>query len=145
LGIALAAALFATPAATIEFIGKVVGDGRRYPAVTAAGARRSIEAHRESSLYDWLPRRIRGILVFAGRGQEDESGCPDRKWKKGQSGNPKGPDKWDKPIREALLEHAPQAVARLVELMRSEDQHIALAAVREILALQDNLWVVASL
>jgi len=62
-----------------------------------------------------------------------ESGCPDRKWKKGQSGNPKGPDKWDKPIREALLEHAPQAVARLVELMRSEDQHIALAAVREIL------------
>jgi len=65
--------------------------------------------------------------------EKGESGCPDRKWKKGQSGNPKGPDKWDKPIREALLEHAPQAVARLLELMRSEDQQIALAAVREIL------------
>jgi flagellar biosynthesis/type III secretory pathway protein FliH len=65
--------------------------------------------------------------------EKGESGCPDRKWKKGQSGNPKGPDKWDRPIREALLEHAPQAVARLVELMRSDDQQIALAAVREIL------------
>lgn len=64
--------------------------------------------------------------------EKGESGCPDRKWKKGQSGNPKGPDKWDKPIREALLAHAPEAVARLVELMHSEDLQIALAAVREI-------------
>jgi hypothetical protein len=62
-----------------------------------------------------------------------ESGCPERTWKKGQSGNPKGREKLDTPIREALLEHTPQAVTRLVELMHSDDQQVALAAVREIL------------
>ena len=65
--------------------------------------------------------------------QKGESGNPDKVWKKGQSGNPGGAPSRSAPIAQILSEHAPEAVEKLLELMRSEDQQIALAAVREIL------------
>jgi len=65
--------------------------------------------------------------------QKSRSGNPDKVWKKGQSGNPGGASSRSAPIAQILSEHAPEAVEKLLELMRSEDQQIALAAVREIL------------
>jgi hypothetical protein len=52
---------------------------------------------------------------------------------KGVSGNPSGRPKVAAEVRELAREHGPAAIARLVELMRSKDEMVAIAACRAIL------------
>ena len=56
--------------------------------------------------------------------------CP---WPKGVSGNPRGRPKVVAEVRELARLHGPEAFARIVELMRSVDQRVALAASIEVL------------
>lgn len=59
----------------------------------------------------------------------------DKPWqfKKGQSGNPSGRPKIDPEVKEILKAASPDAARRLVELMNSEIDKIALKACCEIL------------
>lgn len=54
-------------------------------------------------------------------------------FKKGQSGNPRGRPKVDFEVREAARLYGQEAIEKLVELMRGEDQRVAQAAARDLL------------
>lgn len=54
-------------------------------------------------------------------------------FKKGQSGNPKGRPKVDFEVREAARLYGQEAIEKLVDLMRGEDQRIAQAAAQALL------------
>lgn len=54
-------------------------------------------------------------------------------WAKGQSGNPGGRSKTTGQIRELAKAHAPEALTRVVELMKSADERVAFVAAQEIL------------
>lgn len=56
-----------------------------------------------------------------------------RPWKPGQSGNPGGRPKIPDEVKEALKAATPRAVARLVELMESADERVAIQACNSIL------------
>lgn len=55
------------------------------------------------------------------------------KWAKGQSGNPGGRPAVVAEVKRLARMHTGEAIDRLVELMRSDDDRVAFAAVREIL------------
>lgn len=55
------------------------------------------------------------------------------KWVKGQSGNPGGRPAVVAEVRRLARMHTGEAIDRLVELMRSSDERIAFAAIRELL------------
>jgi hypothetical protein len=59
----------------------------------------------------------------------DEQG----RWLPGRSANPTGRTKVAAEVRELAREHGPAAIVRLVELMRSKDEMVAIAACRAIL------------
>ena len=56
-----------------------------------------------------------------------------RPFQKGQSGNPGGRPKVAPEVRELAKEHGPQAFARVIKLMDSKDESLALAACKEVL------------
>ena len=56
-----------------------------------------------------------------------------RPWKPGQSGNPSGRPKKDRHVADTANQHADKALRKLIQLMDSEDDRVALAAVREVL------------
>ncbi len=58
-------------------------------------------------------------------------------WKPGQSGNPKGRPRSPYDLPAMCREHTPEAVAKLVEIMRSDDHGKALNAVQQLL---DRGW-----
>lgn len=62
------------------------------------------------------------------------SGSPEHQFQPGKSGNPLGKSQWSKPIRELLWDHVPSAIARLLELMGSKDERVAMDAVKEVLS-----------
>jgi hypothetical protein len=53
-------------------------------------------------------------------------------WKKGQTGNPTGTNHIST-LRGLAAKHSPRALARIVELMESDDERVAMAASKEIL------------
>lgn len=55
-----------------------------------------------------------------------------RMWKPGQSGNPKGRAKRQDAVKDLLDQHGPDAIQKLVALMSSDDERIALMAAKEI-------------
>jgi hypothetical protein len=71
-----------------------------------------------------------GDLVPAGRSGK-------QLWKPGQSGNPKGRPRSPYDLPAMCREHTPEAVAKLVEIMRSDDHGKALNAVQQLL---DRGW-----
>ncbi|MGE0052937.1 MAG: DUF5681 domain-containing protein [Hyphomicrobium sp.] len=58
-------------------------------------------------------------------------------WKPGQSGNPTGKSKRLEEIRSLAKENSRRALERLVDLIDSDDERIALMAAREVL---DRAW-----
>ena len=58
-------------------------------------------------------------------------------WKPGQSGNPKGRPRSPYDLPAMCREHTPEAVAKLVEIMRSDDHGKALNAIQQLL---DRGW-----
>lgn len=54
-------------------------------------------------------------------------------WKKGQSGNPGGKPKEFAIVRKQLRDAVPGALQRLVDLVGSDDERVALLACKEIL------------
>jgi hypothetical protein len=58
-------------------------------------------------------------------------------WKKGQSGNPAGVDAKQARMRRMLEDLTPRAINRLAVLLDSENEAVALAAVKEVL---DRVW-----
>lgn len=55
------------------------------------------------------------------------------RWVKGQSGNPGGRPAVVAEVRRLARMHTGEAIDRLVELMRSTDERVAFAAIRELL------------
>ena len=55
------------------------------------------------------------------------------RFKPGQSGNPRGRPKVAAEARELARQHGPRALERLVELIESDDERVALMAAKEIL------------
>lgn len=55
-----------------------------------------------------------------------------RLWKPGQSGNPGGRPKRSDAVKPLLDQYGPEALRKLVALMESEDERIALMAAKEI-------------
>ncbi len=51
---------------------------------------------------------------------------------KGRSGNPGGRPKWLGQVRDGLADFLPEAIAKLKALCHSEDDKVALMAVREV-------------
>jgi hypothetical protein len=64
-----------------------------------------------------------------------------KKWQPGQSGNPKGRPKLPVDIRALAKERSLHAFRRIVELIDSDDERVALAAAKEVL---DRAWGKAS-
>jgi hypothetical protein len=62
---------------------------------------------------------------------------PGRPWGQGQSGNPGGRPKKDPVLLDVLKGNTEKAVKRLVELIDSYDERIALSAVNSLL---DRVW-----
>lgn len=58
-------------------------------------------------------------------------------WKLGQSGNPSGKSKRFEEIRSLAKENSRRTLDRLVELIDSEDERVALMAAKELL---DRAW-----
>lgn len=56
-----------------------------------------------------------------------------RPWKPGQSGNPNGRPKVPEDVKAALKKNTLRAVQRLVELMESQDERVAILACNSIL------------
>lgn len=56
-----------------------------------------------------------------------------RPFSKGRSGNPGGRPKAEGEIRSLAQKHGPAAFARLLELMRSENERVAVAAAQAVL------------
>ena len=54
-------------------------------------------------------------------------------FQKGKSGNPGGRPRIPNEVKELAQQHGPEAFSRIVELMQSEDQRLALAACTEVL------------
>lgn len=62
-----------------------------------------------------------------------ENSAASGRFKKGQSGNPGGRPKVEGEIRELAQQHGPAALKRLVELMASENERVAVAAAQAVL------------
>lgn len=58
---------------------------------------------------------------------------PDGRFVRGQSGNPGGRPKVEREVREVLWQNGVQAARRLVELMSSPDEKVALSAAQTLL------------
>ena len=58
-------------------------------------------------------------------------------WKKGVSGNPSGRPKMPANVLELARSRSPEAFERICELMKSENESVALAAAKEVL---DRGW-----
>jgi hypothetical protein len=56
-----------------------------------------------------------------------------RPFEKGQSGNPGGRPKVEGEIRALAQEHGPEALKRLVQLMKSKNERVAVAAAQAVL------------
>ena len=72
------------------------------------------------------------LLVSANKG-ETKRKAPPHAFKKGQSGNPRGRPKANPEVKEILKAASPDAARKLVELVGSRTEKIALAAATEIL------------
>lgn len=55
------------------------------------------------------------------------------RWKPGQSGNPDGLSKEIAEVRKLIREAGPIAAAKIIELMNSVDDRVAIVAVKEVL------------
>ena len=71
-------------------------------------------------------------MVSANKG-ETKRKAPPHAFKKGQSGNPRGRPKANPEVKEILKAASPDAARKLVELLGSRTEKIALAAATEIL------------
>jgi hypothetical protein len=71
--------------------------------------------------------------TIAGRGQGPILG-----WKRGQSGNPGGRPKVSAEIRDLARNHGAQAIERLVALMDSNNESVAVRAAEALEALLDR-------
>jgi hypothetical protein len=58
---------------------------------------------------------------------------PGRPFEKGRSGNPGGRPKLEGEIRKLAQKHGPNALKRLVELMKSSNERVAVAAAQAVL------------
>ncbi len=58
---------------------------------------------------------------------------PSSAWKQGQSGNPGGRPKVAAEIRDLARDHGPEAIQRLVTLMRSKNESVAVRAAEALL------------
>jgi hypothetical protein len=56
-----------------------------------------------------------------------------KRWKKGQSGNPGGRPRKLRDVTELALEASPKAINRLIKLVDSKDERVALAAAQAVL------------
>jgi hypothetical protein len=65
--------------------------------------------------------------------QPGQSGSPARRWRPGQSGNPGGRVKVDVDVRALAREHGPLAFRRLVQLMQSDNEAVAVRAAEAVL------------
>ena len=71
--------------------------------------------------------------MVVGNKEGTEGKRPPHRFKKGQSGNPKGRPKANPEVKEILKAASPDAARKLVELVGSRTEKIALAAATEIL------------
>ena len=58
----------------------------------------------------------------AGRFAKGQSGCPEKRFRKGESGNPGGVPRSTREVRKILREASPEAALLLLTLMRDETQ-----------------------
>lgn len=70
--------------------------------------------------------------VPAGSSNKAASHLEPHRWQKGQSGNPSGRKATDS-LRSLLRSHTVRATQRIVELMESEDERVAMMAAKEVL------------
>lgn len=63
----------------------------------------------------------------------DEQAKPNGQFRKGVSGNPGGRPKEKADVKDLARKHSPEAFSRILDLMRSENSRVALAASQEVL------------